>query len=224
MYLPRARYREGGCRCGISCCGKQGRSRTASSRISPLCLRTERCSAASSEKRIRLPGSSPDDDGVTARILRVGTPALSYHTIWQAERKRAVLTRNLAAPKLSVPSLFDWMEVSRRLLFRQLRCGGSPRPRGDDARAVLVRRAGACLCGDAARGCALSVHCRGGRQHAAQSLAVCVHEPVELIAFGARQGADTGGTDAELFGAPGHGERFPVLRLTNAVGSGYNKR
>ena len=35
-----------------------------------------------------------------ARILRVGTPALSYHTIWQAERKRAVLTRNLAAPKL----------------------------------------------------------------------------------------------------------------------------
>lgn len=35
-----------------------------------------------------------------ARVLRVGTPALSWHTIWQAERKRAVLTRNLGAPKL----------------------------------------------------------------------------------------------------------------------------
>lgn len=34
-----------------------------------------------------------------ARVLRVGTPSLSYHTIWQAERKRAVLTRNLGAPK-----------------------------------------------------------------------------------------------------------------------------
>ncbi len=35
-----------------------------------------------------------------ARVLRVGTPALSYHTIWEAERRRAVLTRNLAAPRL----------------------------------------------------------------------------------------------------------------------------
>lgn len=35
-----------------------------------------------------------------ARVHRVGTPSLSYHTIWEAERKRAVLTRNLGAPKL----------------------------------------------------------------------------------------------------------------------------
>ena len=32
------------------------------------------------------------------RVLRVGTPMLSYHTIWEAERRRAVLIRNLAAP------------------------------------------------------------------------------------------------------------------------------
>ena len=34
------------------------------------------------------------------RILRVGTPALSYHTIWEAERKRAVLTRNLGSARM----------------------------------------------------------------------------------------------------------------------------
>ena len=33
------------------------------------------------------------------RVLRVGTPLLSCHTVWQAGRKRAVITRNLAAPR-----------------------------------------------------------------------------------------------------------------------------